>query len=210
MDSTFWHERWKQNEIGFHQKDYNPLLVSHFKQLNLEQGARVFLPLCGKTLDIRWLLENQYRVVGIELSKIAIEQLFDELGLKPEISELDKLQHYRTEYLDIFVGDYFDLSTSILGHVNAVYDRAALIALPEAMRQRYTEHLINITKTRPQMLITIDYDPTQIEGPPFLVSDDEVIRHYSNHYQVSKVTSIESPDKLKGKCVAIEKLWLLE
>ena len=167
MDASFWHQRWGENDIAFHQSEANPLLVKYFKALSLAEGSRVFLPLCGKTLDIPWLLSSGYRVAGAELSKIAIEQLFTTLGVEPKISGVGEVDHYSAKNIDIFVGDIFRLSSKILGLVDAIYDRAALVALPEEMRNRYAAHLTRITHKAPQLLICYEYDPISMAGPPF-------------------------------------------
>ncbi len=210
MDANFWHERWKTNNIGFHEGAANALLVKYFKQLSLAKGSRVFLPLCGKTLDIPWLLSNGYRVVGAELSEIAIEQLFTELGVQPKISEVGEMDRYSAKNIDIFVGDIFNLSREVLGSVDAIYDRAALVALPEEMRQRYSAHLMQITNKAPQLLICFEYDQSLMEGPPFSVSNDEVNRHYRGSYDLTLLANIDMPGGLKGKCAAKENVWLLK
>lgn len=210
MDADFWHRRWESNEIGFHGSEANPLLVKYFKALSLEKGSRVFVPLCGKTLDIAWLLANGYRVAGAELSEMAIEQLFTELGAKPKISETGKLKRYSEKDIDIFVGDIFDLSGGLLGPVDAIYDRAALVALPEAMRGRYTKHLMEITNKAPQLLISYEYDQSLLDGPPFSVSSQEVNRHYRASYDLNLIASLDVAGGLKGKCAAKESVWLLQ
>ena len=130
MTTDFWLQRWENNDIGFHQSEANPLLVKYFSALSLAVGSRVFLLLCGKTRDIGWLLANGYRVAGAELSEMAVEQLFADLGDTPEVSEADKLLLFQAPTVDIFVGDLFQLSDEMLGPVDAIYDRAALVALP--------------------------------------------------------------------------------
>jgi thiopurine S-methyltransferase len=210
MDVNFWHQKWALNEIAFHQSEANPLLLRYFNELSLAKGSRVFLPLCGKTLDISWLLANGYRVVGAELSKIAIDQLFAGLGVEPEISRVGKLEHYRATNIDVFVGDLFDLSATVLGPVDAIYDRAALVALPEGMRSRYTVHLTQVTHTAPQLLITYEYDQSVMEGPPFSVSNEEVNRHYGDYYDLTLLSSEDLAGGLKGKCPAKENVWLLQ
>lgn len=209
MDPSFWHQRWAKNEIGFHEPKANPLLVTHFKELSLPKGRRVFVPLCGKTLDIAWLLSQGYRVAGAELSEVAITQLFAELGVEPQISASGTLTHHRGPDLDIFVGNIFDLSGSVLGAVDAVYDRAALVALPEHLRARYTAHLYEITNRAPQVLISYVYDQRVMDGPPFSVSDEEVAQHYGRRFDVRLVASTDVPGGLKGKCSAQENVWLL-
>src|SRR4029077_16707416 len=134
IDQSFWHQKWEKNEIAFHESRANPLLVKHFNELSLAKGRRVFVPLCCKTRDIYWLLSNGYRVAGAELSQVAIEQLFMELGLKPEITTVGRVEQWIANNLDLFVGDIFALSRKLLGPVDAIYDRAALVAFPEDMR----------------------------------------------------------------------------
>ena len=209
MDPSFWHQRWAKNEIGFHEPKANPLLVTHFKELSLPKGRRAFVPLCGKTLDIAWLLSQGYRVAGAELSETAITQLFTGLGVEPQIATVGTLKRYSGPDLDIFVGNIFDLSGSMLGAVDAVYDRAALVALPEHMRPRYTAHLMEITNRAPQLLISYVYDQRVMDGPPFSVPNEEVAQHYGRRYDVRLIVSTEVPGGLKGKCTANENVWLL-
>lgn len=210
MKASFWHERWDRGEIAFHETETNLQLLAHFDKLALPKASRVFLPLCGKTRDIAWLLNSGYRVVGAELSELAINALFDELGVEPQISSVGELIHYRAKGIDIFVGDIFDVSTELLGAVDAIYDRAALVALPEAMRNQYTSHLFNITGKAPQLLITYAYDQVLMDGPPFSISEEEVKQHYSGTYQLAIVDSLDVAGGLKGKVTSVETTWLLK
>ena len=210
MNPGFWRQRWEKNEIAFHESETNPLLVKYFKELSLAQGSRIFLPLCGKTLDIPWLLSNGHRVAGAELSKIAVEQLFAELGVEPRISGLGEVDRYSAKNIDIFAGDVFNLSGRKLGPVDAIYDRAALVALPEEMRRRYTAHLTEVTDKAPQLLICYEYDQRLMEGPPFSVSNEEVNHHYRDSYDLNLLASANVPGGLKGKCEAKENVWHLK
>lgn len=209
MESDFWQQRWEKNRIAFHEREANPILVNDFKRLALAEAARVFVPLCGKTLDIAWLLSKGYQVVGVELVEIAVEQLFTELGVEPEISTMGAVNHYHAKHIDIFVGSIFDLSRSMLGSVAAVYDRAAFVALPEAMRQRYTAHVIEMTNHAPQLLITYEYDQSLLAGPPFSITKQEINQHYSGSYEVSCLDSLDIPGGLKGIYAVKENVWLL-
>jgi len=209
MDPGFWHQRWEKNQIAFHEGKANLLLVKYFSELSLPKGRRVFVPLCGKTLDISWLLSKGYRVAGAELSHIAVEQLFMELGMQPDISTVGEVEQWSAKNLDIFVGDIFALSRKMLGPVDAVYDRAALVAFPADMRTRYATHLTEMTAKAPQVLICYDYDQRLMEGPPFSVSDEEVRRHYAGTYDVTLIASTDVVGGLKGKCAATEKAWRL-
>lgn len=209
MDASFWHAKWEKSEIGFHQDDFNPLLLDHLGALSLAPGNRVFVPLCGKTRDILWLLQSGYRVVGAELSRLAVEQLFAEMELVPAVTEAGPLTRFSAEDIDIYVGDIFELGAALLGQVDAVYDRAALVALPATMRQRYADHLAAITGRARQLLIAYDYDQSLQNGPPFAVGADEVRSLYGQYFQPTRLASVEVAGGLRGKCPATEHVWLL-
>ncbi len=210
MEANFWHQKWEKSEIGFHRNETNPFLLAHFEKLNLAKGSRVFLPLCGKTRDFAWLLANGYRVAGVELSTIAIQSLFEDLGVEPTISRLDNLTHYSAENIDIYVGDIFNLSTELIGIVDGVYDRAALVALPNGMRDAYTSHLLKLTKAPPQLLVTYEYDQRLVNGPPFSISEDEVKRHYAAIYELQLVEHKDVVGGLRQKAASTETAWLLK
>ena len=209
MEPSFWHNRWQTNQTGWHEPTVNPLLITHFPSLNVPSGGRVFVPLCGKSLDLGWFLSRGYDVAGAELSELAVTQLFAGLGMEPSVSTVGKLNLYSGGKIDIFVGDFFDLSREILGPVDAVYDRAALVALPEPMRARYTAHLKAVTALAPQLVIGYEYDQTVVPGPPFSVTADELHRYYSDSYTLTPLARIDVPGGLKGKCPATEHVWRL-
>ncbi|HSI45195.1 MAG TPA: thiopurine S-methyltransferase [Methylophilus sp.] len=209
MQHDFWHTRWQNQQIGFHLDAVNPLLAAHFQTLDLQAGQRVFIPLCGKTLDIHWLLSKGIHVAGAELNQLAVDSLFTELGITPTICQRGSLRHYSAEHIDIFQGDFFELDKALLGDVDAIYDRAALIALPRDMRTRYSQHLIKLTASAPQLLISFHYDQLLAEGPPFNVSAEEVAAHYEHTYEISLLADEILPTGLKGKFPAQEKLWFL-
>ncbi|GAA0425201.1 thiopurine S-methyltransferase [Cocleimonas flava] len=211
MEADFWHERWSKNEIGFHENEVNPLLVKHIKDLNLPEGSRIFLPLCGKTRDIAWLHSKGYKVVGIELSEHAVKQLFTELlgdeKLQPEVTQIDQHTLYTFENIEVYVGDFFKLSKQQLGKIDAVYDRASLVALPDTMRTQYAQHLLEITQGVPQLLITLEYDQSVIKGPPFSISDAMIKNYYQNDFNITELERIS--EKLKGKVDADNVVWQL-
>lgn len=210
MDSKFWIERWENNDIAFHEVDANTMLVKYFSTLSLKRNNRVFLPLCGKTGDINWLLSKGYKVVGVELIETAIQQLFIELGIEPIVSKVGKNLHYHADNIDIYVGDLFEISGNDLGAVDAVYDRAALVALPKEMRSTYASHIINITNSAKQLLVTYEYDQNLLNGPPFSISSEEVNQYYASNYFLTALDKVDVKGGLKGKCIASECVWLLK
>lgn len=209
MERSFWLERWNGGRIAFHRSEPHPALVGHFGRLGVEPGGRVFVPLCGKTVDIPWLLAEGYRVVGVELAEVAVRELFAALGVEPRVASAGSLERYAADGVEIFAGDLFELSASELGAVGAIYDRAALVALPEEMRGRYAARLVGLTGGAPQLLITFEYDQREMEGPPFSVPAGEVRRLYGGSYDLELVERSAVAGGLKGVCAADEVVWRL-
>lgn len=208
MKHEFWHDKWQKNEIGFHLNQPHSLLVKYIDSLNLEKNNRIFLPLCGKSLDIHWLLTQGYHLIGIDLSPIAIEELMAELAIPFTERKLEKLTHYHHPQIDLFVGDFFELTSSNIGKIDAIYDRAALVALPEEMRTDYAQHLMQISNQATQLLISFEYDQSVMAGPPFSISPQQLKDYYSKQYQLQLLDS--QTELLKGKVDAEEKIWLLK
>lgn len=209
MDPEFWQKKWRENKIAFHENEGNALLSQAFHLLSLEKGNCVLVPLCGKSNDIGWLAAQGCRVVGIELDQSAVEAFFAENELKVDLSSVGELKCYKSGSIELFVGDFFALTNEILGPVDAIYDRAALVAMPEAMRASYARHLAEISRSAPQLLITYDYDQSQTDGPPFSVPDDKIGQVYEGIYDHKLVASAEISGPLAERCSGTENAWLL-
>lgn len=219
MDRQFWLDRWTNQQIGFHLTEVNPLLSRYYAQLQLRPKASVFVPLCGKSLDIHWLLTQGHRVIGIDLSEIAIVALLDHLGVDYRRQSLEDLIHFQAPQLDLFVGDLFALKPQHLAHmqieIDAIYDRAALVALPEQLRPRYVEHLITLGANCPQLLINYDYPQAYMAGPPFAVADAEIQQRYQPHYRSIRLLAQQL---VQQQALAqripdhpiFEKIWLID
>ncbi len=192
MKKEFWLERWEREETGFHQEDINPYLRRYWQELHLEGGSEVFVPLCGKSLDMLWLRDQGHQVLGVELSEIAVRAFFAENGYTPQHETLGKFDRCEADGIRILCGDFFDLGREALKNVVAVYDRASLIALPPEMRERYVRHLAGILPPATRiLLVTVDYPEAEMQGPPFPVSSGEVEALYRDHAEVRLLEQLD-------------------
>jgi thiopurine S-methyltransferase len=185
-----WHERWENNLIGFHVGEVQPWLVEHWPRLSGQtQGnnACVFVPLCGKTLDIEYFLNEGYQVVACELSEMAVQQLFVQLAIKPDIKTWQGGLIYSGPNLNVYVGDMFGLGEYELAGMDYIYDRAALIALPKDTRRDYMAKLKALCPKAKQFIITLDYDQNITQGPPYAVSQQEIHEQYADRFQVQRI-----------------------
>jgi len=175
MQPEFWHDRWASGRIGFHRDAPLPLLVRHWPSLRLPASSRVFVPLCGKSLDMVWLAEQGHRVLGIELSERAIAQFFDERGLAPQLRESEAGRHYAAGPWELVAGDAFAIPPGLLAGCGGIYDRGAMIALPPPLRERYARSTWQRLPARCSgLLVTLEYPQAEKAGPPFSVDEADV------------------------------------
>ena len=190
MQQAFWHERWQQNQIGFHCDSINPHLQQYWSALQVNPGSRVFVPLCGKSKDMLWLLAQGLEIIGVELSPLAVTAFFSENGLTASTTLQGKFNVSEVGGLRLFCGDFFDLSGSDLTDVDAVYDRASLVALPPEMRTAYVARLQQLLKTGTAMLlVAFDYPQHEMPGPPFSVQQPEVQSLFGDWCKVELLNS---------------------
>jgi len=186
MHSEFWHERWESGRIGFHQAEANLLLTRHWSDLISGGQGRVLVPLCGKSLDMIWLREQGHEVTGVELNERACQAFWSEQNVPVAEQQVGDFSLREKDGLRLLCGDFFALPAEEFETVSWVYDRAALVAFPEPMRQRYAHTLIEqLPAGVGMLLITLEFnDP---EGPPFSVTDDEVRALYGERFSIEKL-----------------------
>lgn len=206
MQADFWHEMWESGVVGFHQKEINQFLQDFWPKLELQGNEEVLVPLCGKSLDMLWLKQQGHKVLGVELSQKALEEFLAENHLPKQPAQHPKFCGYELPEMRLLCGDFFYLSAEDCQAVKAVYDRAAIVALPPKMRQDYANHLQTILPAGTEILMVImEYDQSVMAGPPFSVQESEVRELFAG-YQIEHLTQVEF--QRKG-CPVIEKVLLL-
>jgi len=184
-EHNYWLKRWQENNTAFNQDSVNPLLVKYFNDFALQPKSNVLVPLCGKSIDMLWLSQQAHQVIGVELSEIACETFFKTHDLDFEKTELDHHARYQGENITLLAGDFFQLTKTMLEPIDLIYDRAALIALPEKTRQQYAEKLIALSEGYTKiLLISIDYDQSEMAGPPFSNPLDTIQKLYGQQFDV--------------------------
>lgn len=215
MEKDFWNKKWALNDIGFNQQVPNTLLTRYFNRLNWQRRARIFVPLCGKSIDMAWLLSQGYQVMGVELSDLACEAFFLENQLAWTERKTNSFKVYEGCGIQIFSGDFFELTPELMGPIDGVFDRAALVALPPVMRRQYVHHLLTLLSLRqPIFLIASSYPPEEMAGPPFSLEIDEVKALYGAQYEIeclyeSAVRQIPQHLKTRGLSHLIERAYWL-
>ena len=202
MQQDFWLERWQKGETGFHQEQLNPYLGYFYgeKGVSMEkrQTLKVFVPLCGKSVDMLWLARNGYEVLGIECSAISVKAFFDSQNLEYQIIDGTVADRPFTRYvseasegqarIEILQGDFFDLVPGDVDGVTDIYDRASMIALPEEMRLDYFKRMLALqAEGMRTLLITLTYPQEEMKGPPFSVTENELSDLYDEEFKIDKL-----------------------
>jgi thiopurine S-methyltransferase len=203
VQPDFWLDRWRTAQIGFHQTAVDRHLKAYWPQLLAPANGRVFVPLCGKSLDLLWLRTLGHSVLGVELSPVALESFLMEHGIPARRRVLADFDVYEADGFTLFCGDYFKLTPTLLGSVSAIYDRAALISWTAAARESYVKHLTSLTSRGTQtLLIAVEYPPEQMKGPPFSLTRDTIENLYSGRYSIEELARheiLELEPRLKAR-----------
>jgi thiopurine S-methyltransferase len=193
-----WLARWRDGRIAFHEGRTNAFLDRYLARL---AGARrVLVPLCGRSEDLAFLAAHGYEVVGVELSEPAVRAFFELHALVPSVAARGPFVEYRAGSITLLVGDLFDTTPALIGASDALYDRAALIALPAELRARYVAHLRTLLPAgAPGLVITIEYDAASMAGPPFVVPEAELRALYAG----ATVEWLEDQPVTSGRCAEL-------
>ena len=209
----FWLDAWQQGRIPFHKNEVHPDLLSYWPAMNIQPKSTVLAPLCGKSLDLLWLAQQGYQVIGIELSEQAVLQFFQEQGLNFSTENYHGVTCYNADSLSIWVSDIFDLNPTLIPKIDVLYDRAALVALPEKLRSPYADLCLRWLKSQGSIFLnTLSYEHKELLGPPYSVSPEEV----ADLYQATSIKSLRAEKKERSLsastgeeyCVVIEEsVW---
>ena len=209
-----WESRWQEDRIGFHLKEVNPYLLRFSDQILHQNPDRVFVPLCGKTLDLCWLSKNTEKVIGVELVNKAVKDFFDENNIHYLIQQEKTLQKFSSKSIDIYQGDFFELNSEDTAPFKAIYDRASIVAIEKLERKKYVDHLISfLEQTGRILLITIEYDQNQMEGPPYSVPAEEIQNLFAPFASLKLLETSDILDdrfRNKGLTSLLEHAFLIE
>ena len=211
---NLWESRWQEDRIGFHLKEVNSYLMRFSDQLFHQNPDRVFVPLCGKTLDLSWLTKKTKKVIGVELVSKAVQDFFAENNIDYLIQQDETVQKYSSKSIDIYLSDFFDLNHEQTSSFKAIYDRASIVAIEKPERREYVDHLISfLDKAGRILLITLEYNQNQMKGPPYSVPGEEIESLFS---PLGSLKLLETCDVLddrfrkKGLTHLLEHVFLIE
>ncbi len=197
---TPWIERWKNNDIPFHLEEVNPLLRKHLNHFNIQRGMRVLVPLCGKSVDMIFLQNLGLSVVGIEGVSLAIDQFFSHHNLDVQKQQHRGFDVHHTSAIDIVHADFFKLPKEYFEPFDLIYDRASIIAIDPTKRKDMINMLFRLLKPKGEMfLITVQHPDDFFSGPPFSITEHELIQLCQGLFKVECLENVDRTDSTSCK-----------
>ena len=194
MKPSFWNRCWERNSLGFHQETVHPFLEQFLLPRLTATTQHVFVPLCGKSLDMVWFAQRM-KVSGAELSEIACRDFFQDKELTYQQEQRDGFNVFSYQNIQLWQGDFFKLLPATIENIDWVYDRAAIIALPENMQHQYAQHLTTFIADKTTLfLISLEFPQKELEGPPFAISSSKVEQLFAD-FEVNCIAEHELVDK---------------
>ena len=186
MDHAFWLDRWEKADTGFHQEVAHDFLLRHWPALGVPSGAQVLVPLCGKSNDMVWLAEHGHTIIGTELAAMAVDQFFAARTRAPAAVTEGAFTVKRAGPFEIWCGDHLALDPAVTRRIGGVFDRAAFVAMPLVMQRAYAEKLAELTPPDvPVLLVSLDYDPSEMDGPPFPITAETIEGLFGPNFRIS-------------------------
>ncbi|XP_072854773.2 thiopurine S-methyltransferase isoform X2 [Pogona vitticeps] len=208
-----WLAKWQTKNIGFHMEQGHPFLRKYLDLLlNGRKGLKIFFPLCGKTIEMKWLADLGHHVVGVEISESALKEFFAEQNLSfseetvPQIPGA-KLFKSTSGNISLYCCSIYDLTSTVTGKVDGIWDRGSLVAVNPSQRERYSQLILSLMNENCRcLLVTCLYDPSKHKGPPFYVSDSEVKSLFGKHCEIK---CLEKKDSLseRPKQWGLDSFW---
>ena len=201
MELSFWESKWRKGQTGFHMSQVYPPLITYLPNFNLDEGAKIVIPLCGKSLDINWLANEGFHVTGIELSDIAVAETIRRANDNFTESTKAGFTIYRAKNtgMEIWQGDFMKFKPGWIPKADLVYDKAALIALPPSQRAAYARKITPLLKEKGQIFQqTFEYQQLEMNGPPFSVRNEELMKYYGENFHIALLEQWEASDLRKG------------
>ena len=163
-----------------------PGLTEFWPKLSLKQNSTVLVPLCGKSLDMLWLAEQGFHVVGIEASSKALEQFMEKSGQQFSRTHSHGYTVFKSPKIELWQGNFMNFPEHALHSIDAIYDKAAIVALPPEMRNRYASKLLNLGNRSMEIFLqSFEYEQTEMHGPPFSVDENEIHTHFSHRFDIT-------------------------
>ncbi len=186
MEISYWQSRWRNDKIGWHLDVVYPPLRKFWSQLSLKSQARILVPLCGRSQDMKWLAEQSCRVIGVEVSQKALQDFMELWDEEFTTDSSHGFTIYQSTSIELWQGDFMKIPENKIKPVDAIYDKAAIVALPENMRNEYAKKLLNLCNTHTQILLqTFEYKQDEMNGPPFSVDEKEISRLFGDRFSIT-------------------------
>lgn len=184
---------WDDKDTGFHQPLVLPDLLTH-ESTFLTKPSRVFVPLCGKTVDLVYLADKGHDVYGCEFIESAVKDFFTEQSLEYTTSMTSDMSTmvYKavSKKITLYCGDFFALKSKDIGKFDGIWDRASLVAVEPSQREEYGKVMKDLMSSGGKYLLN-SYIITgeKYKGPPHSVPIDDIEKCFGSFCEIKQLDS---------------------
>ncbi|XP_013388873.1 probable thiopurine S-methyltransferase [Lingula anatina] len=195
-----WIGAWERNSTRWHMPNVNCFLEEFLDVLLAgKKAAKILVPLCGKTIDMKWLADLGHTVIGVDGAEKAATEFFTEQNIAYKVEPCDAIQGTLCCSMDnkirIYVGDFFKFNQDFEGQFDAIWDRASLVAIDESDRLQYVNILNSVLKPGCHCLIeAMDFIPSEKSGSPHAIPLECVRELFGNDYNVKLLKCINGQE----------------
>uniref|UniRef100_S4R8E2 thiopurine S-methyltransferase n=2 Tax=Petromyzon marinus TaxID=7757 RepID=S4R8E2_PETMA len=192
----YWQGAWQRRQIGFHDPNVHEKLIKYLDAMRSGRAKlRVFLPLCGKAVDMKWLADLGHEVVGVEGVESAIVEFFSEQNVEfrrqtvPSLPDGELFQSLDGK-MSVYRCDFFNFTSAVAGRFDAMWDRGGLVAINASDRERFAAIMTDLMAPGCRYLLdTFNYNDLTFKGPPHYVPESEIRALYGERCDVELLES---------------------
>lgn len=188
-----WSNRWREGRAGWHLDCVHKMLAKYFdKMANGRSDLKIFVPLCGKAMDMKWMFDQGHRIVGVEYDEKVVKELFEESQIEvADVKEMGGLKLYSSAdgRFKVYQGDFFLFKKEYEPEpMSGIWDRGSLVAVNVADREKYASVILTVMGCDCRYLLdTLEYDVSQYVGVPHCVTDSEIHVLYSSKCNIERL-----------------------
>ncbi|KAK3103080.1 hypothetical protein FSP39_016310 [Pinctada imbricata] len=173
--------------------------------LQEEVLLKIFVPLCGKSVDMKWLYDQGHEIVGIEGAETAVQQFFDESKISFTTSSIKDgiLKLYQSDdgRIRLYVGNYYNIDMTGENNFLFIWDRGSLEAIDKSDREKYVKLMTSLMSPGCRLLLEVA-DRDDDMGPPFCIDKEEITNLFGS---CSSVEYLEKEDTSKETSAIFKK-----
>lgn len=213
MTVGMWKECWNTPNVEFHNPQLNELFVKYHQRMLTRPGMRIFVPLCGKAVEMKWLVDHGHKVVGLEAAPVPCKAFFEENGIPYNVKEMKGIHGEKYESLDhnivIYSCDFFLFTADICGEFDGIWDSGGLNSMDVEDREAYIRRIRTLMgKGCVNLTEFVNFDKSMVDIT-WSMTKEELQKVFGEGFIVEDLNEMAAPQRLKRQGCDTLKLFAI-